>query len=74
MSTAMEPDFGDSKSLSRPPSPGDLLFDKIFRSVTFTFTLATILLLGLIVFKIGGQAIPAMWWAYTTTNLRLFPA
>lgn len=60
MSTVTEPDFNEGKSLSRPPSTGDRYFDKIFRGVTFAFTWATILLLALIVFKIGGQAIPAM--------------
>lgn len=60
MSTATEPASGEGQSLARPPSPGDLLFDKVFRNVTFVFTWATILLLAFIVFKIGGKAIPAM--------------
>lgn len=60
MPAATKPNFGESESLSRPPSRGDILFDKTFRGLTFAFTWATILLLALIVFKIGGQAIPAM--------------
>jgi phosphate transport system permease protein len=46
-------------TLSKPPSPADIFFDKSFRGLTYTFTLATILLLGYIVFEIGGKAIPA---------------
>lgn len=47
-------------SLSRPPSRGDILFDKSFRWLTLAFTWATIFLLGYIVYKIGGQALPAI--------------
>jgi len=71
MSSATEPELGERKSLSQPPSSGDLLFDKIFRNVTQVFTWGTILLLALIVFKIGGQAIPAIHeygWKFLTTT------
>lgn len=55
-----QPDFtAGTHSLSQPPTSGDKLFDKSFRGLTFIFTLATILLLAFIVFKIGGKAIPA---------------
>lgn len=60
MPAAKKPNFDENTSLSRPPSRGDIYFDKTFRGLTFAFTWATILLLALIVFKIGGQAIPAM--------------
>lgn len=46
-------------TLSRPATPGDKLFDKLFRSLTFTFTLATILLLTYILYEITGKALPA---------------
>jgi phosphate transport system permease protein len=48
------------KTLSKPPSSGDIFFDKSFRVLTYIFTWATVLLLGYIVYKIGGQALPAM--------------
>jgi phosphate transport system permease protein len=47
-------------TLSKPPSSGDLFFDKTFRTLTYIFTWATLLLLAYIVYKIGGQALPAM--------------
>jgi phosphate transport system permease protein len=47
-------------NLSCQITPGIILFDKAFRGLTYAFTLATILLLGLIVYKIGGKAIPAL--------------
>jgi phosphate transport system permease protein len=37
-----------------------MFFDKSFRGMTYAFTLATILLLGYILFEIGGKALPAM--------------
>jgi phosphate transport system permease protein len=48
------------KTLSKPPSSGDIFFDKSFRALTYIFTWATVLLLAYIVYKIGGQALPAM--------------
>lgn len=48
------------ESLAKPPTSGDITFDKSFRALTQVFTWLTILLLGYIVYKIGGQAIPAM--------------
>lgn len=53
------PDFGSKESLAKPPSSGDLFFDRSFRWLTLTFTAGIILLLAFIVFKIGGQALPA---------------
>jgi phosphate transport system permease protein len=50
----------ETGTLSKPPSPGDVFFDKAFRSLTYAFTLATILLLAYILFEIGGKAIPAL--------------
>jgi phosphate transport system permease protein len=52
--------FEGVNTLSKPPTSGDVLFDKSFRGLTYVFTWATILLLAYIVFKIGGQALPAM--------------
>ena len=47
------------RTLSKPPSRGDLLFDKTFRILTAVFTWATILLLAYIIYQIGGKAAPA---------------
>lgn len=47
------------RTLSTPPTPGDIFFDKSFRFLTRAFTWATIFLLALIVFKIGGKTLPA---------------
>ena len=60
MSYHTDPNTDEAGSLSRPPSKGDILFDKSFRWLTLAFTWATIFLLGYIVFKIGGQALPAI--------------
>lgn len=46
-------------TLSKPPTFGNILFDKAFRVLTCLFTWATIVLLAIIVLKIGGQALPA---------------
>lgn len=54
------PQSTEIETLSQPPSPGDILFDKAFRSLTAIFTWATVLLIAFIVLKIGGQALPAM--------------
>lgn len=47
------------RTLSKPPTPGDIYFDKSFRFLTYAFTWGTILLLAYIVWEIGGQALPA---------------
>ncbi len=47
-------------TLSRPTTAVDIVFDKTFRSVTYAFTLATILLLAYILYAIGGKALPVM--------------
>ena len=49
-----------TEGLAKPPSSGDMLFDKSFRGLTFVFTLATIGLLAFIIFQVGGKALPAM--------------
>ena len=59
MTTPAPTDVETTASLSQPPSPTDIFFDKAFRGLTYTFTLATILLLGYIVLEIGGKALPA---------------
>ncbi len=45
---------------AKAPSSFDVLFDKCFRGLTYLFTLAMILLLFYIVFRIGRQALPAV--------------
>ena len=47
------------RTLSKPPTPGYIFFDKSFRFLTRAFTWATIFLLAFIVYKIGGHALPA---------------
>ncbi|MCG8550109.1 MAG: phosphate ABC transporter permease subunit PstC [Desulfobacterales bacterium] len=47
------------RTLSKPPTPGDIFFDKAFRFLTRAFTWATIFLLAFIVYKVGGKALPA---------------
>jgi len=47
------------RTLSKPPTPGDIFFDKSFRFLTRAFTWATVFLLAFIVYKIGGEALPA---------------
>lgn len=60
MATDQQAGILETETLSNPPSRGDILFDKSFRGLTLVFVWATILLLGFIVFKIGGQALPAI--------------
>ena len=47
------------RTLSKPPTPTDIWFDKSFRFMTRAFTWATIFLLAFIVYKIGGKALPS---------------
>lgn len=59
-------------TLSKPPTSGDIFFDKAFRFLTLAFTWATILLLAFIVLQIGGKALPAfselgLKFLYTST-------
>ncbi|WP_321495329.1 phosphate ABC transporter permease subunit PstC [uncultured Desulfobacter sp.] len=46
------------RTLSKPPTAGDIFFDKSFRFLTRAFTWATVFLLAFIVYKIGGEALP----------------
>jgi phosphate transport system permease protein len=50
-----------SGTLSKPPTTGDIVFDKSFQWLTKAFTWATVLLLAYIVYKIGGQALSAIF-------------
>lgn len=43
-----------------PPSPRDILFDRIFRTLTAGFTWLTLLLIVYIIWKIGGTALPVV--------------
>lgn len=60
MAAGTKSNLNAPESLAKPPTSGDITFDKSFRALTQVFTWLTILLLGYIVYKIGGQAIPAM--------------
>ena len=51
---------GPQGSVSAPPTPKDILYDRIFRTLTAGFTWLTLLLIVFIVIQIGGSAIPVM--------------
>ncbi len=46
--------------ISRPPTSFEKITDRSFRLVTYLFAWATLLLLGLILWEIGGSAVPAI--------------
>ena len=48
------------KTVSTPPSAGDILIDRTFRGLTYGFTWLTVLLIVYILWEIGGKAFPAM--------------
>jgi phosphate transport system permease protein len=54
------PRFAPGGSISRPPSRGEILTDRAFRALAFTSGAIVVLLLVYILWKIGGQALPAM--------------
>jgi phosphate transport system permease protein len=60
MATGTNSERNAPESLAKPPTRSDVTFDKSFKILTQAFTWLTILLLAYIVFKIGGQAIPAI--------------
>ncbi|HFQ89303.1 MAG TPA: phosphate ABC transporter permease subunit PstC [Desulfobulbus sp.] len=47
-------------SICRPPTAADRLADRVFRGLTCAFAWLTLLLIGYIVWRIGGTALPAM--------------
>jgi len=51
---------GQNGSVSVPPTPKDVLMDRIFRTLTAGFTWLTLLLILTILWEIGGTAVPAM--------------
>ena len=50
----------DGGAIARPPSTGELLWDRIFRRSTFVIATGTVLLTGYVVFSIARVATPAM--------------
>ena len=60
MDIPAESTMKEAETLSKPPSSLDIFLNNSFRALTYGFTLATILLLAYIVFRIGGQALPAL--------------
>jgi phosphate transport system permease protein len=59
--TLDRPDDSLSHSaISSPPSSFDILWDRVFRSLTFAFAWLTILLVVYILFRIGSTAMPAV--------------
>lgn len=55
----IEPESGQA-SISSPPSGRDVLTDRVFRGLTKGFALLTIGLVLLIVYEVGGEAMPAI--------------
>jgi phosphate transport system permease protein len=49
-----------ASTVSAPPSPGDHLGDSVFRAVAYSCALLIVVLAVYILWKIGGQAMPAM--------------
>ncbi|MGD9288397.1 MAG: phosphate ABC transporter permease subunit PstC [Desulfobacterales bacterium] len=60
MAIELAKNIDKGSTLSQPPSSRDIIFDKSFRSLTYAFTWGTVILLGYILYKIGGQALPAI--------------
>ena len=60
MSTTLERPSVATPLISRPPTKREIYSDKAFRALSYAFAWATVLLVGFIVFEIGGQAVPAM--------------
>ena len=50
----------DDRSISRPPSRGEILTDRAFRGVAYASGGLVVLLLAYILWEIGGQAAPAI--------------
>jgi len=58
-------------SISRPPTPGEIFFDRFFRGLTLAFAWFTILIVVLIVWQIGKVAYPAVsqyGWSFLTSS------
>lgn len=51
---------GHNGSIAVPPTPRDILLDRLFRTLTAGFAWLTLLLIIFIIWKIGGTALPAM--------------
>src|SRR5262249_45061813 len=49
-----------TSGISRPPTAREILIDRTFRGLTFTFALATILLVVFIVYNLSATAAPAV--------------
>ncbi|MGE3806739.1 MAG: phosphate ABC transporter permease subunit PstC [Gemmataceae bacterium] len=50
----------DHESISRPPGSDEILGDRLFRGLCFAFAWVTILLVLIILWELGRQALPAM--------------
>lgn len=48
------------ESIASPPSRGDIVFDKVFRGVSYGFAALTIVVLAVVVIEIGTKAVPAV--------------
>lgn len=51
---------GHNGTIAVPPTPKDILLDRIFRTLTAGFAWLTLLLIVFIIWKIGGTALPAI--------------
>lgn len=59
-STPLDRGADQTGSVSVPPTSKDIFFDRTFRALTATFTWLTLLLIILIIWLIGGTALPAI--------------
>ena len=53
-------DLRDNRSISQPPTKGEILTDRVFRGVAYGSGALVVLLLGYILWEIGSQAAPAV--------------
>ena len=59
-STTFASESVTSTSISQPPSTLDTFLDRSFRGLTFAFAWLTILLMVYLLWRVGGQAAPAI--------------
>jgi phosphate transport system permease protein len=66
---------GSASTITRPPSSGEFLSDAIFRRIAYTCAMLIILLVAVILWQIGKEAMPAVadyglgFWAGTTWDV-----
>jgi phosphate transport system permease protein len=58
--SARDSDIISETDIARPPTRGEILFDKLFRQLSFAIALFTVLLVAYVIFDIGHVAMPAV--------------